>query len=317
VPDNTDPRFLFPIVALALLPLAFAFRDDLRWNRAIRWLYGVGLLWLIVGVRANIAVGLATAPSYMRDGPSLRGLIAAPFLPFFVGCALAAGWSHELRYRGDWLRRTALVFSAACILVSAGSHAACRGGGCDFLDLTPSYIKATLTEAWEWVRLHVHGETIAYTGNNIPYPLFGEQLTNRVCYVNIDHHLEWKLHDYDRARRRRPAGREPAAALLASSSGVLTPVFTDESSAIDAARPRFERMHGYRDAWLRNLKSRGVTLLFVSALSAYEIDNVWHDAAGFPIESDWARADPGSFHLVYENAQVRIYSVVLPEKPDA
>ena len=75
-------------------------------------------------------------------------------------------------------------------------------------------------------------------------------------------------------------------------------------------------MHGYRDAWLRNLKSRGVTVLFVSALSAYEIDNVWHDAAGFPIESTWAQADPDSFHLIYENRQVRIYSVALPAKPD-
>ena len=204
VPDNTDSRFVFPIVALALLPLAFAFRDDTRWNRAIQLLYGAGLLWLIIGVRTSIAVRLATTPYYMRDWLSLRGLIATPFLPLFVTCALAAACSRQLLGRGHWLRRTALVFSAACVLIGASSQAACPGGGCDFLDLTPTYIKATMTDAWEWVHLHLHGETIAYTGNNIPYPLFGERLTNRVCYVNIDHHLEWKLHDYDRARRRRP-----------------------------------------------------------------------------------------------------------------
>jgi 4-amino-4-deoxy-L-arabinose transferase-like glycosyltransferase len=317
VPDNTDSRFVFPIAALALLPLAFAFRDDTRWNRRIALLYGAGLLWLIVGVKATLAVRLATAPYYLRDWLSLRGLIATPFLPLFVACALAAGWSRELLSRGQPRRRTALLFSAACILVGAGSQAACPGGGCDFLDLTPSYIRATMIEGWDWVRLHAHGQTIAYTGNNIPYPLFGERLTNRVHYVNIDHHLEWKLHDYDRARRRRGDEAESEALLLATSSGVLTPVSRDAGSATDAVRPRFERMRGYRDAWLHNLNARGVTLLFVSSLSAYEIDNVWHDAAGFPIESEWAQADPGAFHLIYENRQVRIYSVSLPAKPDA
>jgi hypothetical protein len=314
VPDNTDARYVFPIAALALLPLAFAFRDDPRWNRTIELLYGAGLLWLIIGVKANIPVRLATAPYYLRDWLSLRGVIASPFLPIFAACALAAG-GYALLSRGHLLRRTAVMFSAACILVGAGSQAACPDGGCDFLDLTPSFIRATMTEGWDWVRLQVHGQTIAYTGNNIPYPLFGEQLTNRVCYVNIDHHLEWKLHDYDRARRRRTGETESGALLLASSSGVLTPASTDGGTAPDAVRPRFERMHGYRDAWLRNLKSRGVTLLFISALSAYEIDNVWHDAGGFPIESEWAQADPSSFRLIYENRQVRIYSVVLPANP--
>jgi hypothetical protein len=70
-------------------------------------------------------------------------------------------------------------------------------------------------------------------------------------------------------------------------------------------------MSGYRDAWVRNLKLRGVTLLFVSTLSAYEIDNVWHDAGGFPIEAEWAKADPEAFGLVFQNPQVRIYAVRL------
>ena len=53
----------------------------------------------------------------------------------------------------------------------------------------------------------------------------------------------------------------------------------------------------------------GVGYLFVSALSAYEIDYVWHNGDGFPIEDDWARLDPDAFTVVYENPQVRIYAV--------
>jgi hypothetical protein len=52
-----------------------------------------------------------------------------------------------------------------------------------------------------------------------------------------------------------------------------------------------------------------VDYVFVSALSAYEIDYLWHDAAGFPIEETWARADPQQFRIVYENPQVRVYAV--------
>jgi hypothetical protein len=49
----------------------------------------------------------------------------------------------------------------------------------------------------------------------------------------------------------------------------------------------------------------------VSVLSAYEVDFVSHNAGGFPIEDDWARADP-AFTLVYENGQVRIYGLAQP-----
>jgi hypothetical protein len=53
----------------------------------------------------------------------------------------------------------------------------------------------------------------------------------------------------------------------------------------------------------------GVKHLVVSTLSAYEIDYVWHNDGGFPIEDEWAKMDPQSFQLVYENPDVRIYHV--------
>jgi len=136
-------------------------------------------------------------------------------------------------------------------------------------------------------------------------PLFGDRLTNRVYYVNIDRHASWRFHDYARARSR-PGITLPSAP-LARASGELVPVSDHEPEA--ASRPRYERISGYREAWLENLKAIGVDHLFVSALSAYEIDYVWHNAGGFPIEDEWARTDPEAFRLVYENSQVRIYAV--------
>lgn len=80
----------------------------------------------------------------------------------------------------------------------------------------------------------------------------------------------------------------------------------------EASRPRYDRWEGYREAWIQNLRSAGAGYLFVSVLSAYEIDYVWHNEQGFPIEDEWARAGPRAFRLVYENGQVRIYAVDLP-----
>jgi hypothetical protein len=71
-------------------------------------------------------------------------------------------------------------------------------------------------------------------------------------------------------------------------------------------------MEGNRDAWLQNLRSLGVDYLFVSALSAYEVDYVWHNDGHLPIEDDWARFDPAGFTVVYENPMIKIYSVHLP-----
>jgi hypothetical protein len=129
-----------------------------------------------------------------------------------------------------------------------------------------------------------------------------------VYYINIDRHADWRFHDYNRAHRRRRGDPLPASA-LAVSSGVLVPLAGPARWWVDAVRPRYERMEGDRAAWIRNLKARAVQFLFVSALSAYEIDYVWHNDGRFPVEDDWARFDPESFTLVYENPDVKLFAV--------
>ncbi len=134
--------------------------------------------------------------------------------------------------------------------------------------------------------------------------------------VNIDRHRDWRFHDYDRAHRRRRRRRGAGSAALAVSSGVLTPLPGPARWHVDAVRPRYERMAGdSRVRGIGNLKALGVDRLFVSALSAYEIDYVAHDLGGFPVEDDWARTDPSAFTLLYENPQVKVYAVHAPWTP--
>jgi hypothetical protein len=172
--------------------------------------------------------------------------------------------------------------------------------------LSPTYIRADMIRGWDWVHRHVDHATIANTGNNLPYPLFDDHLTNHVRYVNIDRHGDWRFHDYARIRSRAGAasGRD-----LAQPSGQLMPLGADRT---EASRPRYERWDGHPDAWLQNLRGAKVTHLFVSVLSAYELGYVQHNQGGFPIEDDWAKADPRAFSLLYENGEVRIYSLARP-----
>ena len=72
-------------------------------------------------------------------------------------------------------------------------------------------------------------------------------------------------------------------------------------------------MEGIRDGWIDNLKALRVDYLVVSVLSPYEIENVWHNEQGFPIEDAWASTDPDEFQLQYENRHVRIFAVDLRE----
>jgi len=159
---------------------------------------------------------------------------------------------------------------------------------------------------WEWTSAHVSDSVVANTGNNVPYPLFGEHLTNRVEYINIDRHTNWRFHDYARTRTRNLLAEHP----FARPSGQLMPLV--QGTTAQASRPRFERWEGDRDAWVANLRAAGVTHLFVTVLSAYELGFSWHNEGGFPIEDAWARDDPAQFRLLYENGQVRLYSVAQP-----
>jgi hypothetical protein len=307
IPDNLDPRFLLPAALVALVPMAFVFRTSRIWNAAMHVSYAAGMVWLVAGADTRIPVRQLPWP--MGDGIDLEALANRRYLVLFliVAAAMIAAWTVSKK-----TRFTVPVFAAVCLaaatVLAVGSVAWCGPSPCDFLQISPTYIRPPMLEGWDWVGRNTHAATFAYTGNNVPYPLAGAQLTNRVYYVNIDHHLTWKLHDYARAERRR-RGTVTGLPALAISSDELRPAERRPDGRVDASRPRYERMEGYREAWLDNLKQLGVDHLFISTLSAYELDYVWHNERGFPIEDEWAKADPGAFHVVYENPEIRIYDV--------
>jgi hypothetical protein len=267
--------------------------------------YTAGVLWILIGAHADIPARL---PWFMGGWLSLRGMVSPASLALLLVLAVAV--AVLVRVSPPRVR-TVLVLAAIAIpgsVLAAGRSMWCTEPICEYLQTTSTFLRPTFLEAWDWTDGHVKHATFAYTGNNVPYPLAGPRLTNRVIYVNIDRHPAWRFHDYDHAARQRL--NAASAAALATSSGVLLPVETS-GGRIDAVRPRYERMRGDRDAWLANLWTSGATHLFVSSLSAYEIDYVFHNAGGFPIEDDWARQDPQAFNLVYENPQVRIYAIDL------
>jgi len=133
---------------------------------------------------------------------------------------------------------------------------------------------------WAYVRAHLSGRHIAYTGSNLPLPLWGWRLENRVRYVNVAGKLTDVLHDF----RRVP----------------------DEGGT---AEPAPERAAPDRVAWLANLSAAGTDALFVARLYPEVAPSMPHDADGFPTERAWADTLPARFRLAFATPEVRIYDV--------
>jgi hypothetical protein len=304
-PVNTDTRFVLPAVGPALLPLGFLFSSNRGWNLAVHILYLGVFIWLIVGAPVSLP---ASVPWYMGGWLALDGLVPRPFVGCSLGLAalIAAVWLVARRHPGLPMPLLVATLSIAVVALAAGATTWCGPQPCEYLSTTSPFIRRTYLMSWEWVSENVRGATIAYTGINLPYPLTGRHLVNRVVYANIDGRPRWRFHDYDHAYW---SGRfAPQGSQLAISSGELLPVADRSGPRHDALRPRYDRMYGNRDAWLFALEGMKVTHLFVAVLSAYEIDYQWHDEQGFPIENQWAEGDPVHFRLAYENSQVRLYA---------
>jgi len=308
LPVNVDARFLLPAIAPALVPFAFVFRRSITWNAAVHAAYAAALCWILIGTRFEIQPSL---PWFMEDWWSLDGLVNPSFIVLLAALTASAALGWRIASRSRWVLPAAGCFVAAAGgALAIGADSWCAPERCEYLRTTSPHIRADLISSWGWIDAHLTNATIAYTGINLPYPLSGQRLTNRVLYVNIDGHPRWRFHDYDRAYR---AGLfTPPTPALASSSGELRPVAARTGPRDDALRPRYERMAGSKAAWIGNLEVLGVTHVFVAALSAYEVDHVWHNARALPIEDDWAASEPDLFSLVYENPQVRVYATSLP-----
>src|SRR5262245_15247603 len=170
-PVNVDPRFFMPAVAPALLPLAFVFRGDRRWDAAMHIVYGLAIAWIIVG--ANVTIEPAT-PWFMKDWWLMNGLVAPTFLAWFAALAVMTA----VVWRFGRVRRWALPIVvcmelASASVLAAGADSWCGATRCEYLTVTDPYIRGAYRVAWLWTREHIANSTIAYTGINLPYPLAG------------------------------------------------------------------------------------------------------------------------------------------------
>jgi len=135
-------------------------------------------------------------------------------------------------------------------------------------------------DGWAYVWAHLRGRHIAYAGSNLPLPLWGWGLENRVRYVNIAGKLTDVLHDFRGVPGERPS-----------------------------AEPAPERAAPDRAAWLANLAAAGTDALFVARLYPEVAPSMPHDAEGFPTERAWADALPARFRLAFATPEVRLYDV--------
>lgn len=307
VGDNADSRFLLPAVVttVALLPLPFATNKTV--NAVVHGLYAFGILWIIVGAETQLPVAV---PWFMGDWLTVQGIVARAWLPYFL-VLVAAATAVSVALPRQWVGPTAaLTVAVTGIALAIGGERWCVPSRCDYVNVASPHLRLTYLYGSRWLTGNVRGGHVAYTGINLPYPLAGSDLANVVSYVNVDRHPTWRFHDYAHAFQRSPV-RAVDPARLATPSGLLMPAVA-RGDGVDALRPRFERMSGDRSAWIANLRTLRVEYVFISTLDPYEIDYVWHNEQRFPIEDEWAKADPALLRLVYENPDVRIYQVGTP-----
>ena len=117
------------------------------------------------------------------------------------------------------------------------------------------------------------GSRVAYTGTNLPYYLFGLGLRNDVEYININRDLDGLPHDYHLRLRQRPDFR-----------------------LADNPWPQWYRTEMAFDAWLANLRRRGIELLFIARENRHgRLEPTPGALPQFPIEREWADAHPDLF----------------------
>jgi hypothetical protein len=291
----------------------------------------IAVAWAVSEVATGSFVGFGAVASHVRfwtlaalvvlpaampadrlcPSPSVADVaIRTGLLAFIVLTAVArvAFWLARDRL---WTAPIAVTIAgAAAVALAIGAETWCAPSRCDFLNVAFPHLRLGFLCGSRWLDANAGDANVAYTGINLPFPQAGSHLARVVSYVNIDRHANWRFDDCARAFRCAHDRGDPPPSALARPSGLLMAALP-HGNWVDALRPRFDRMSGSRDAWWNNLEARGIRYVFIATLDSYEVDYVWHNAQGFPIEDEWARAD-GTLHLAYENADVRIYEVARP-----
>ncbi len=139
-------------------------------------------------------------------------------------------------------------------------------------------------EGWYFIeKVFKNPINIAFSGNNMPYALFGTNFKNNVYYINVNKHPKWTYFDYVEYWKNKKNIPNEILRLIPT-----------------------RREMNY-SAWISNLKRENIDVLFVTIIHQQQIGIEWIESNGFPIEDFWARKNPNLFKRIYENKHVHIY----------
>ena len=266
LPYNTQERFLSAALGLALVPLATATSSHPVLQAGLCLLLG----WQLLGSWSG---RLGGSPPLLRvyDNPLWLGnpsmALLLPVSLLLAGVVLRRG----TRFR--WV--------LAAVIVGLGWYLPVRPLT-DRLFEQPvvafypqAGFAASLLPGWHILEEAATpaGSRVAYAGTNLPYYLFGLGLRNDVEYININRDLDGLPHDYHLRLRQRPDFR-----------------------LADNPWPQWYRTEMAFDAWLANLRRRGIELLFIARENRHgRLEPTPGALPQFPIEREWADAHPDLF----------------------
>ena len=139
-------------------------------------------------------------------------------------------------------------------------------------------------QAWSSLPCPEQEISIAYSGRNMPYPLFGARLKNRVAYISNSG--EWMPEDHELWRN---LGNNP-------------PKFFTPDPTLSSLRLNPHK-------WAKAIIDYQVDYLFIMRLSYTGLINLPHNQEGWPIIETWAQSAPSMFSLSYQDNYARIYKV--------
>jgi len=274
MPFQVD-RFWIP--AVPVLAAALAAASSWRWPLAVAalalayaglFIFPVPeipgpdtLLWIKIALPFSAAAGLALAFAYRRlcQAASKKSPATTP-----------SAWPHP--------PALSIVAAAFFFLITAAglrSYEYRRAAALSGLKSGPGWLALPCSAG---------GATVAYTGANMPYPLLGPRLQNRVEYVS-------------------PSGRVmPLDHELFRDMGRQAPRF-------QTPEPMLSGLSLAKEQWAHGVAASGADYLFVTRLSRNALLNTAHDPDGWPLEDSWARSAPRAFPPVYQDRFTRIYQV--------
>lgn len=286
VPYNREGRFTFAALCLMCLFFAHALDGVGAASRAAAWLHppmiAAALYWnkFFTWTAARVAESMAGRPS----GEVLAGM-RSPML-WALAAVAAAGAAYVARERlktggGRFAAAALLLISAAsfCVYLSTMSAAYPKYKG-------NYYTGFPLGQAWAAFNMNARDATVAFTGTDLSFGLFGPGLRNRAVYVNVNRFGNYRFHEH--LARIKKEGRW----------------FAPPNDRIN-----FHREDPDYNGWLANLRAAKADFLFASVI--HQTDRGWipHDKEFFPIERAWADSHPETFRPVWGNSQTRIYRI--------